>query len=55
MSAIIDVTAKRVAAIGLMEQALIELKAIEDVLGAMRLQHAIDVVRGEKADSRKRD
>lgn len=44
------VAARRAAAIQLMQQALIELKAIEDSLGAMRLQHAIDVVRGEQPE-----
>ncbi|GEM_PF-2166853 len=36
---------KRAAALALMEQALEMLEDIEEHLGAMRLQHAIDIVR----------
>ncbi|SEJ91971.1 hypothetical protein SAMN05518849_11854 [Sphingobium sp. AP50] len=39
--------ARRSAAVRLMEEALIELEAVHEVLGAMRLQHAIDVVKGK--------
>lgn len=43
------VAERRAAALQLMELALIELEAIEDSLGAMRLQHAIDTVRGDNS------
>lgn len=38
---------RRAHAIDLMEQALAELNAAEDVIVAMRLQHALDVARGK--------
>ncbi|WP_176482741.1 hypothetical protein [Sphingobium sp. D43FB] len=38
---------RRAHAIDLMEQALAELNAAEDVIVAMRLQHALDVAREE--------
>lgn len=41
-----EITAqKRITALALMEQALRMLEEIEEYLGAMRLQHAIDIVR----------
>jgi hypothetical protein len=50
-----DADARRLRAIRLMEQALAELDAIDDVLGAMRLQHAIDVVRGNQEPDQQAD
>lgn len=50
-----DDAARRSSAIRLMEQALAELEAIDDALGAMRLQHAIDVVRGEQDPDQQAD
>lgn len=55
MSASEDATARRSSAIRLMEQALAELAAIDDDLGAMRLQHAIDVVRGGREPDQQAD
>lgn len=40
---------KRALAIAYMEKALAELDADEDAIVAMRLQHALDVARGEEA------
>lgn len=50
-----DAAARRSSAIRLMEQALAELDAIDDALGAMRLQHAIDVVRGSQEPDQQAD
>jgi|UPI0008343CA9 hypothetical protein len=55
MVTIEDATARRSSAIKLMEQALVELDAMDDALGAMRLQHAIDVVRGEQEPDQQAD
>lgn len=40
---------RRALAIAYMEKALAELDADEDAIVAMRLQHALDVARGEEA------
>lgn len=40
---------RRALAIAYMEKALAELEADEDAIVAMRLQHALDVARGEEA------
>ncbi|WP_323810192.1 hypothetical protein [Sphingobium baderi] len=50
-----DAAARRSSAIRLMERALAELEAIDDGLGAMRLQHAIDVVRASQEPDQKAD
>lgn len=50
-----DAAARRSSAIKLMERALAELEAIDDCLGAMRLQHAIDVVRARQEPDQKAD
>ncbi|MBA4090104.1 MAG: hypothetical protein C0494_05860 [Sphingobium sp.] len=46
-----DAIQRLARAISLMEQALAELDKTEDVLVSMRLQHALDVARGDRNSS----